>query len=131
MRKKKTERQKLIEKLDDLTREILYIRFGKQCVMCESTEQIGVGHIFSRKHLETRWDIDEKGNCYPQCWKHNFAHVRDQYPYFNWFIEKYGKDELDFLRARHSISTHLKDWNLKEKVEEYEKLIKSGELYLL
>lgn len=123
MRKKKTERQKLVDKLDDLTRAILYRRFGKSCVMCESQEQIGVGHVFSRKHLATRWDVDEEGNCYPQCWKHNFSHVRDQYPYFHWFSEKYGVEALQRLRERHNTTTHLKDWELKEKVIEYESLI--------
>lgn len=76
------------------------------------------GHVFSRKHYSTRWDTFEGGNAYPQCWKHNFAHVRDQYPYFKWFRDKYGDEEFERLRVRHVQITNFKKHDLERMLEE-------------
>jgi hypothetical protein len=119
---RKITRKGLIKKLDGLVTKILLLQ-DKKCVICGSDKQLGTGHIFSRTHLETRWDIEPKGNCHIQCWSCNFRHVRNTYPYNNWFIKKHGEKEFDNLYQR---------WNkvCKAKQFQLEVLAKSLQIIL-
>jgi len=97
---RKVSHKSLVKKIDHL--HSLFIRNrDKKCVQCGSINNLGVGHIFSRRNLSTRWDISDDGNCHTQCWPCNFKHVRDQYPYFNWYIKKFGDDKFQALRLKH------------------------------
>jgi len=120
---RKISRKSLIKKLDGLVTQILLIREGK-CVVCGSTKQLGTSHIFSRTHLATRWDIEEKGNCHINCWPCNYLHTHNTYPYNNWFIKKYGEKEFDNLYARWNQVSHLKVWQLKILKDEFESVLK-------
>jgi len=113
--KKKTERKKLTEKLDKLIS--LRIReIEPECVTCGSTTKLGAGHIFSKRGLNTRWDLTEAGNVHTQCWGCNYRHIRDQYPYFTWYIEKFGLDQFNSLRRVFKTVIKLKDAELKELI---------------
>lgn len=103
---RKLSRKGFIKKLDKVHREVLLLKYGEKCVQCGSTENVTVGHVFSRRTYETRWDIHDGGNCYPQCWPCNYKHVRDQYPYFKWFSDKFGEDTLEILRERFNLPPH-------------------------
>ena len=89
---------------------------GKKCVQCGAVDRIGVGHVFSRKNYITRWDVEPGGNCYPQCWPDNFRHVRDQYPYFQWFIRQFGQKKFEELRRQWQQTRPFKNWELEEKI---------------
>lgn len=117
-RRRKTPRAKLVKNLDDVVREILKIR-EPYCVLCGSKDKLGVSHLFSRRAYTTRWDTAKDGNCHINCWPCNFRHVRDQYPYFNWYIEKFGKDKFDELRQRFN---QVRPFKTHELEELYEKL---------
>lgn len=117
---KKGSRAGLKRKLDKVAKEVMYRRDGHQCVMCGSTSQIGWGHVFSSNTESTRWDLM---NIHAQCWPHNFAHVRDQYPYFKWFEDKYGKKELEALRFRFKNPKRNTMQDLRDKLAELEKLL--------
>ncbi len=121
---RKPSRKTLVKKLDDLQREILFNYWGKKCVMCGSTDKVGVSHVFSRKNYITRWDIEPGGNAYPGCWPCNFRHVRDQYHYFKWFKNMYGDKRFEELRFEWNQTRPFKNWELEEKIEEYKKLLK-------
>ena len=114
----KTERQKIVKKLDKIVSEIVRKR-DKVCVQCGGDYRLGAGHVFSRVHYATRWDVSEKGNVFCQCWKCNFRHVRDQYPYFKWYMDKFGVNQFKLLRRKHNEVTKLSTPQL-EKI--YEKL---------
>lgn len=101
---RKITRKGLIKKIDTLHREVMEKLYPKKCVQCGSTNAIGVGHVFSRRTYNTRWDFKPAGNCYWQCWPCNYRHVRDQYPYFTWFKNTYGDKALEELRARFSVT---------------------------
>jgi len=97
---KKTERQVAIMLADKYCRLYILHRDGFRCAECGSKTNPTWGHVISRRHLATRWD---ELNSFCQCWSCNFLHTKDQYPFFNWFIEKYGKAKLDELyRKAHS-----------------------------
>lgn len=114
---KKSNRAKLVDKLDDLVSIIIRGR-DQKCVVCGSTDKLTNGHIFSRGSYSTRWDITEDGNCHTQCWGCNYKHVRDQYPYFNWYIKKFGQVKFDALRRRFKETRPYKDYELEEIYEE-------------
>lgn len=122
-RKKKSDRKKLVDKLDALVTKILRSKYSA-CVQCGGVNALGTGHVFSRKSYITRWDIEEGGNCYLQCWPCNYRHVSDQYPYFNWYISMYGIDKFNELRVRFKQTVKYKDKDLEElyiKLVDYEK----------
>lgn len=116
-----SERKKLVKKLDKVHSEYIRKIYGSMCVVCGSTERVGCGHVFSRGSYSTRWDVIEGGNCYPQCWRCNYRHEFDPYPYINWFIEKFGKEKLDRLHARHKAIAKFKDSDLRNLIATYAK----------
>ena len=98
--RKKTKRQKLMKAID--TEHSLYIRSkGKRCVVCGNSKKLQCGHLFTRGHLSTRWDLESDGDCHIQCGGCNLKHEHDAYPYYNWYINKFGKDKFDKLHIRH------------------------------
>ena len=94
---KKTARQKVVKRLDDIVSKYIRER-DKSCVQCGKKENLSNGHVFSRRAYNTRWDISKNGNCHTQCWGCNFRHSKDNYDYYNWYIEKFGMDRFNELR---------------------------------
>ena len=97
----KTERQKIVKKLDKIVSEIVRKR-DRVCVVCNGNFKLGAGHIFSRQAYSTRWDISEKGNVFCQCWKCNYRHGFDSYPYFKWYMDKFGVNQFKLLRRKYN-----------------------------
>lgn len=112
----KLSRKKLISKLDKLVSQKIR-EIEPACVTCGSIDKLGAGHIFSRKAYATRWDLSPEGNVHTQCWGCNYRHVRDQYPYLDWYVKKYGGAKLESLRQRFHTITKLKDSHLLEMIE--------------
>ena len=112
----KTARQKIVDKLDKITSEIVRTR-DRKCVVCGGKSKLGSGHVFSRKAYSTRWDITNDGNVHTQCWPCNFRHTRDQYPYFKWYRAKFGDDAFDGLRYRFKAIAKYKTFELEELYE--------------
>ena len=114
---KKPSRKTLVRNLDKSVSEYIRNR-DKWCVLCGSTERLGCGHIFTRKNYSTRWDISHDGNCHAQCWSCNYSHGSDQWPYFEWYIDKFGQEKFDELRRRHKTVQKFKNHDLKELLKE-------------
>lgn len=110
---KKPTRKTWIRLMDKLVSQIV-IKRDKQCVVCKSGHQLTAGHLFSRSHLATRWHL-ENVNC--QCLSCNLKHVRDQYPYISWFINKHGAQRLEEVRSEHYQITHYKTHDLENIYE--------------
>ena len=64
---KKTERQKLEKKLDDLWRECIRAR-DRTCRVCNHGGRVDAHHIMGRRHKATRWDLE---NGILLCWNHH------------------------------------------------------------
>ena len=107
---RKPSRKNLIRRLDALLRKIVLER-NPYCVLAASncSTVLQAGHIFSRSHYATRWDLD---NVWTQCSSHNLLHERDQWPFFYWFQSEFGKKEFEELRAKHYQLTHYKSSDL-------------------
>jgi len=115
---KKISRKGLVRKLDSIVTQILRLK-GSQCVTCGSKDTLGTSHIFSRKNYSTRWDISDDGNNHLQCWPCNYKHsMVSTYPYNMWYVHKFGQDKFDDLYQRWIKVTPMKDWQLKEKLDD-------------
>ena|SRR3990167_8732657 len=105
---KKTSRKSLIRKLDTLVRKIVLER-TPSCVVCGAVTNLQPGHVFSRAHYATRWDLD---NVWTQCRDCNFKHELNSWPFFSWFIGQFGKKALDKLEFKYRQLTHFKSSDL-------------------
>ena len=118
----KTDRQKIVVKLDKIVSEIVRAR-DKKCVVCgrghrdEPGKRLGSGHVFSRKAYSTRWDITPAGNVHAQCWPCNRKHVFDSYPYFEWYRHKFSQKNFEELRVRFKTVKLYKTFELEELYE--------------
>ena len=119
---RKISKGNLKKKLDKVVTQIL-LKQGSQCVVCGSKTQLGCGHIFSRTHLATRWDITPDGNCHLQCWPCNYKHVHNQYPYNMWYVHKFNQDKFDELYQRWNSPCPMKQWQIQAKYEELKDLL--------
>lgn len=118
-RKKLPSRKRVIAILDSLTSRIVRLR-DRVCVQCGTTESLTCGHLLSRRSHATRWDL---ANCFAQCWPHNFAHgSHSPYPYFRWFIGRYGQESFDALYAKWAKGQKFSTPELREMAEEYKSI---------
>ena len=114
---KKTARQRVVKRLDDVTSKYIRERDAK-CVQCQTTENLTNGHVFSRRSYSTRWDISKDGNCHTQCWGCNFKHSKDNYDYFKWYVDKFSNDMFENLRFRYKETKKYTTIELEELYEE-------------
>lgn len=125
--KKKPTRKNLVKKLDTIVSKYIRLRDG-HCVQCGTTQNLTNGHIFSRRHYSTRWDISKDGNCHTQCWSHNFTHGYDNYEYYKWYKDRFGEDRFEELRGQYIQTKKYSNSELEELYEQikikYEELEK-------
>lgn len=96
-RRKKTERQKLIDENDNLFRDIIRKR-DKRCQRSGSLENLQVCHYFTRKDFTTRWDLDN--GCLLKAGIHKFwAHIKTE-EFRDWWIARIGQERFDKLKLR-------------------------------
>lgn len=123
MGKQKTERQKLVDKLDDVVSLYTRIRDGKS-VTSGRTDKLTNSHLFTRTAFSTRWDTMDDGNCHCQTSDENFRHEFDPHDYTFWYINKFGIDKYDELHRRHKTVLKLKDFQLQEMLDDINSKIK-------
>lgn len=113
-RKVKSERKALVKSVDTLHSLFIRRRDSNRCVVCGSRENTQCGHIFSRVAYSTRWDLNKKGNAHCQCSGCNCSHEYDPYPFYNWYINKFGKAEFDRLYVRYKTTRKFTNTQLRE-----------------
>jgi len=113
---KKPSRKTLIRNLDKIVSQITIAR-DSACVTCNSISQPNNGHVFGRGSYNTRWDVTPDGNCHRQCYPCNFKHTHDTYPYFTWYINKFGQDKFDELHRRFCTPTRLTNTQLQDMLD--------------
>jgi len=70
------------------------------CIVCGSTEELTNGHLFSRRHYATRFDVTPDGNCHTQCAGCNRRHQRNKDPYTFAFVRRFGSEAHARVRDR-------------------------------
>ena len=106
---RKLTRKGRIKKLDGVVTKIVRAR-DKVCVLC-GNPQIDSGHLFTRRHHSTRWDLT---NCNGQCKTCNYRHNKDTYPYTTWWVKKYGEPAYQDLRKRFWQRADFKNYQLDD-----------------
>lgn len=123
---RKTSRASLVRKLDKLVSEFIRQR-EPECVLASLGGCSGIwnnSHVFSRSNYSLRWDITEDGNCHGMCWGHNYRHEFDPYPYYRWYMNKFGQDKFDELHRQWRTVNKLSNVQLEAMITGIQSLLK-------
>lgn len=112
---KKSERKRLVERLDKAFGDYIKARDGK-CVVCGSTENLQCGHLFSRVAYSTRWN---PANAYCQCRSCNLVHEHDFYRLYRYAVQVHGADEMDRLHSLYMTPVKLSNNDLELLISEF------------
>jgi hypothetical protein len=97
-RKPKSSRKKLEIALDKAWSEYVRGR-DKVCQKCGGTSTISPHHAFGRRHMATRWDVENGVGLDFPCHIH-WAH-RDPAGFTEWFRDHVGEDKYNRLAEIH------------------------------
>ena len=117
-------RSNLIKRLDTVFST--YVRLSKaddngycKCISCDNInhwKDMDAGHYINRKHMSTRWDVD---NVSPQCHSCN-RFLSGNIPEY---LEAIGHDLGQHLVRRKYIITKYSDSDLEELLDTYKRLL--------
>jgi hypothetical protein len=114
-KKGKTERQKLVDDCDELTRKVLRATRPRFCVTCGRPETpdhpLQVGHWIKRGRWFVRWDLR---NVNPQCPGCNLRHNHFTFYYDSWMLDTYGESTVKELMTLAKQSQKITLKQLKE-----------------
>lgn len=118
--RKLSKKKAICGKLERLSKEYMYLRDGRKCVVCGKAEHLQWGHVFSRRIYATRYDPE---NYFVQCAGCNLRHTYDPLVYYDWYKQKFGVEKFDnlYIKWKQSSKTSLQD--LKNQVDYLENLI--------
>lgn len=112
----KSDRKKLVKRLDDVFSSYIRNRDNHVCVTCGSQLNSTCGHLFSRVNYSTRWDED---NAFCQCAGCNYRHEFEPYPFFKFYIKKFGQKKLDEMDFKHRQVKKFSNSDLKDMIDLY------------
>ena len=97
---KEKSRSKLIKELDKIISDLVKEKAQGKCVKCKQVrKQAGVSHYFGRKHMGTRWELD---NLDWACWGcHQYHMEHEKNPggwYYDYIVKKLGEKRFNTLQ---------------------------------
>lgn len=129
-RKKKSDKRKLIEKLDAIFSKYIRLRDARphsgycECISCGAIHhwtKIQNGHLFSRKYMSTRFD---EVCCSAQCVQCNIFLNGNEIAYYRQACKKFGEQAVRECEIRAKQTTkHWSDWELEEMIKYYTLLV--------
>lgn len=130
MRKKKTDRQKLVAALDKTFGSYIKARDKYVCFTCGKNKQMmelgrtvpQPGHLFSRVNYATRWD---ELNTHCQCSGCNMSHEFRPETYTLAFIKKYGVEAYERLFVKHKAVAKFSNSDLETMIKYYEQKLEA------
>jgi hypothetical protein len=123
----KTERQKLVKKLDDIFSKFIRSRDKYTCLVCGKQgtgAEIHCGHLFSRVSFSTRWT---ELNCFAQCKSCNFRAEYDNEPMKRAWIAKHGQEKFDVLYMKYNSVFKIGNAELVVLINYYKQRLKENE----
>ena len=115
----KTERSRLIRRLDSYFSKFIRNRDNNVCFTCGKPASDN-GHYIPRARTQFRWD--EK-NCNAQCKHCNWTLEGNKDIYRKKLIAKYGKDFIELIEAESHKNYHFPLSDIKILIEVYRPLI--------
>jgi len=120
IREKKTNSDSGLNKqLDTLWSEAVHLR-DKVCRVCGNTKG-QAHHIFTRKHFNTRWNLENGILLCFNCHK-NTAHEKPL-DFFDWLEKQSGQDWIDDLRTKAKKTVKFSKEEKKEMIDGLKKFI--------
>jgi len=108
----------LKKKLDKICGEI--VRAKGKCERCGSKKNLQTAHIFSRSHLNTRWDLD---NLLCLCLKcHLYWAHKNPIEFAEWVQKYLGRVKYEVLQEAHNQTYKPTIEDLQTKLEILEKI---------
>jgi len=124
---KRSERKKLVDKLDKIFQLYVRIRDNWKCITCgiciyDDTFSMHAGHYIDRGNHQVRWD---EFNVNAQCKSCNAKEhwTKNKAPYAQAFIEKYGLEEHENLIHRSRSDKKFMRSDLEEMLQLYQSKI--------
>lgn len=124
-KKKKTEKRKLIEKLDAVFSQYIRLRDASpksglvRCISCGSVHhwtKIQNGHYESRANMATRWS---EANCHPQCVACNVMMHGNILAYRRAMVKMYGENAVNQIEVLAHTTKQWSTWELEEMIKYY------------
>lgn len=132
MKRKKSERTKLMEKADRIFSQ--YIRMLDadengyvKCTTCNVKrhwKEMHAGHYVPRQHLTLRW---EETNVHPQCPSCNTFNEGRSDEYALFLMKEYGKTHLEWLNQRKWAIAPTDEKRLQEIIDHYIPIVEALE----
>ena len=94
--KKKVDKRKLLKKMDISFSKI--VRALGVCEHCLSTQNLQCAHVLSKRHLQTRFDLENALCLCVRC--HIYWAHKEPHEFVKWFDDKFGGELYDELRQR-------------------------------
>lgn len=121
LRRPRSERKKLRDRLDDLWRKIIVLRDGKKCKKCGKRKAPGKGnsiqphHIYGRSNFRVRWDLSNGialcGGCHTLT---NYSAHKAPIDFINWLKEERGEDWYIKLSEEANKEGGSRKWTITE-----------------
>jgi len=127
MAKKKLRSHKALNKdLDDAWSLLVKLRAGMKCEYCPKTTPLNSHHVYGRRNLSTRWDVN---NGYCLCVGHHtfdpkFAAHQTPNDFSEWCKKDRGEKWFDDLNLKAHSTTKWTQLDKTEHLEELNKQIK-------
>jgi len=127
MRRRKTPRRKLIEKLDKLAREYIVKRDNYTCQRCGKkleARNCHVSHVIPRTYMHLRWDeMNLKVLCF-RC--HIMFWHKNPLEAAEWFKNKFP-NRWEYLEKKKKVLHKYTISELEELVEKFNELLKDSQ----
>ncbi len=110
--KKKTPKRKIKDKLDREWSKAVKERVGWVCEKCGNDTGLNSHHIFGRRNLSVRWDLENGVSLCVACHKYGKGSAHENPMEFSdWIREVRGEEWYDLLRLK---ANSIAKWSMDE-----------------
>lgn len=125
MKKKKSKIQNLKEELEELWKFACMARDNFTCQYCGSKEDLQVHHIVSRKHMNTKFDLENGITLCKKCHAKISLNNNERMLFMLWYFKKYGIEKYEKLQEKARVVRRWTVSELEKAIEELRKYIEN------
>lgn len=117
------------KKLDNICRKIVQKRDANEpCIICGfpmyNTQQLEVAHFFKRRHLGTRWELNNTHLSHQICNRLEESHKTYSDEHYVRLLERIGFDEYHRLKNLRLSNFHFNEYDKKNLLQELQNKLK-------